>query len=62
MLPPPALGTAAAAELELPEFALQFFGVHTKVKQRGNEHIASDAAKNVEVKGFHFISSADFAD
>jgi hypothetical protein len=42
-----------AAELELFQFALQFGGVHAEVEQGGDEHVAGDAAENVEVKGFH---------
>ena len=43
-----------AVELELLQFALQFFGVYAEVNQGGDEHIAGDAAEDVEVKGFHF--------
>jgi hypothetical protein len=42
-----------AAELELFQFALQFGGVHAEVEQGGDEHVAGDAAENIEVKGFH---------
>ena len=42
-----------AVELELLQFALKFFGVHAEVEQRGDEHVAGDAAENVEVKRLH---------
>ena len=44
-----------AAELELLQFPLKFGGIHAQVEQRGDEHVACDAAENVEVKGFHII-------
>jgi len=48
-----------AVKLELLEFALQFFGVHTEIKQRGDEHVAGDAAENVEIKDFHFCETSE---
>ena len=42
-----------AVELEFLQLALQLFGVHAEIEQRGDEHVARDAAKNVEVKRFH---------
>ena len=40
-------------QLELAEFAPQFVRIHAEVNQRADEHVAADAAENVEVKGFH---------
>ena len=42
-----------AVELEFLQFAFQPVGVHAEVEQRGDEHIAGDAAEEVEVKNFH---------
>jgi hypothetical protein len=42
-----------AVELQFLQLALQFAGVHAKVQQRADEHIAADAAENVEVKRSH---------
>lgn len=44
-----------AVELELAEFAFEFVRVHAQINQRANEHVAADAAENVEIKGFHFV-------
>jgi hypothetical protein len=41
-------------ELELFQLAFEFAGVHAKIKQRGDEHVAGDAAEKVEIKDFHF--------
>ena len=43
-----------AVELELPEFALQPARVHAQINQRADEHVAADAAEDVEVKRFHW--------
>ena len=43
-----------AVELELFQLAFEFAGVHAEVEQRGDEHVASNAAEEVEVKSFHF--------
>ena len=45
-----------AVELELLQFALQLLRIHAEVEQRGDKHVARDTAKNIEIKGFHFIS------
>jgi hypothetical protein len=42
-----------AVELELFQFAFQFARVHAEVEQGGDEHVASDAAEEVEIKDFH---------
>ena len=41
-------------ELELLQFAFESGGVHAKIEQRGDEHVAGDAAEEVEIKNFHF--------
>ena len=41
-------------QLEFFEFALQLPGIHAQVKQRGNEHVAGNAANKVEVKRLHW--------
>ena len=40
-------------QLEFAELASQFARIHAQVNQRADEHVATDAAENVEVKGFH---------
>ena len=42
-----------AVQLEFFQLPFEFGGVHPQVKECGDEHIAGDAAENVEVKGFH---------
>ena len=42
-----------AAEFELLQLAFQFVRIHAEVEQRGDKHIAGDAAEKVEVKNFH---------
>jgi hypothetical protein len=44
-----------AVELEFTEFVLEFVRVHAQINQRANEHVAADAAEDVEIEGFHFI-------
>jgi hypothetical protein len=41
-----------AVELEFLQLAFEFFGVHAKIEQGGDEHVASDAADEVQVKSF----------
>jgi hypothetical protein len=43
-----------AVEFELLDLAREFVRVHAEVEQRADEHIAADAAEDVEVKSFHF--------
>jgi len=42
-----------AVELELLQLVRELVGVHAEVDERGDEHVAGDAAEDVEVKGFH---------
>jgi len=42
-----------AVELELFQFARELVGIHAKVNECGDKHVAGDAAEGVEVKGFH---------
>jgi hypothetical protein len=44
-----------AIHLELREFTFQLARVHAQINQRANEHVAADAAENVEVKSLHLI-------
>jgi hypothetical protein len=44
-----------AVELQFLQFALQLARVHAQINQRANEHVAADAAENVEVKSLHLI-------
>ena len=46
-----------AVQLELLQLALQLGCVHAQVKQRANEHVAGDAAKNIEIECFHLDSA-----
>ena len=40
-------------EVKVSEFALHCAGVHTKINQRADEHIAADATENIEIKRLH---------
>jgi hypothetical protein len=40
-------------ERELAQFRFKFPGIHAEVDHRAEEHVAADAAEDVEVKGFH---------
>src|ERR1035437_1174823 len=42
-----------AVDLEFGEFAFEFARVHAQINQRADEHVASDATEDVEVKCFH---------
>jgi len=44
-----------AAEFQLLQLALQLARIRTEVNQRADEHVAADAAENIEVKRFHFL-------
>ena len=50
-----------AVELELLQLTFEFGGVHAEIEQRGDKHVAGDAAEEVEIKNFHgeFISATD---
>ena len=41
-------------ELELTQLPLQGTRVNAKINQRADEHVATDAAEDVEVEGFHY--------
>ena len=47
-----------AVELQLLQLALQLARVRAQVNQRADEHVAADAAENVEIKCFHFSMPA----
>jgi hypothetical protein len=47
-----------AVQFEFFQLAFQLVRVHAEVEQRGDEHVAGDAAENIEVKNFHFSNSA----
>ena len=40
-------------ELQLGQFLFQFPGIHAQINQRPEEHVPTDAAKNVQIQGFH---------
>jgi hypothetical protein len=42
-----------AIEFEFLQLVFEFARVHAEIEQGGDEHVAGDAAENVEVKGFH---------
>lgn len=44
-----------SAQLELFELAPEFARVNAQINQRRDEHVAADAAENVEIKRLHFI-------
>ena len=44
-----------AVQLELSQLTFEPVGLHAQIEQRGDEHVASDAADEVEVKDFHLI-------
>jgi hypothetical protein len=46
------------AEFQLLQLALQLAVIHPEVNQCADEHVAADAAENVEVKRFHFSANA----
>ena len=43
------------AELQLLQLALQLARIRAEVNQRTDEHVAADAAENIEIKRFHFL-------
>ena len=47
-----------ATEFQLLQLALQLARIRAEVNQRADEHVAADAAENVEVKRFHLSTSA----
>jgi hypothetical protein len=42
-----------AVQLEFLQLAFEPAGVHAEVEQRGDEHVAGDAAEEVEIKRLH---------
>ncbi len=42
-----------AIELELVQLAFELARIHTEIQQRGDEHVAGNAAEQVEVKSLH---------
>ena len=42
-----------AVELELLQFRFECGGIHAEIQQRADEHVAADAAEDVEIKSFH---------
>ena len=49
-----------AVELELLQLAFELGRIHAEVEQRGDEHVAGDAADEVEVKCFHSGETSAF--
>src|SRR5689334_9518263 len=47
-----------AIEPQLLQLVLELVRINAKIEQRGNEHIAADAAEDVEVKSFHIYVAA----
>jgi hypothetical protein len=47
-----------AAEFQFLQLTFQLAGIRAEVNQRADEHVAADAAENVEVKRFHFSTNA----
>jgi hypothetical protein len=47
-----------AVQPELLQLVFQFVRIHSKIEHRADEHVAADAAEDVEVKRFHFRCSA----
>jgi len=45
-----------AIEFQFPKFVFQFVKIHAEVEQRPDEHVAADAAENIEIKSFHITS------
>ena len=45
-----------AVEFEFLQLAREFVGVHAEVEQRADEHVAADAAEDVEIESFHLGS------
>lgn len=42
-----------AIELELGEFAFELLRINAEIDERGDEHIAADAAENIEIQCLH---------
>jgi len=48
-------------EIQFLEFMFELMHVHAQVNQRANEHVSADSTENVEVEGFHFLSSYSYS-
>ena len=46
-----------AVELELFQFAFELGRVHAQVKQRADEHVPGNAAKDIKIECFHLDSA-----
>ena len=44
-------------QVQFGEFAFELIERHTKIEQRANEHVAADAAENIQIQRFHFTSA-----
>jgi hypothetical protein len=44
-------------EFQLLQLVLKPARIHAEVNQRADEHVAADAAENIEIKRFHFSAS-----
>ena len=50
----PAIGTECVAlQFELLQLCIQRIEIHAQIDHGSQKHVATDAAKNIEVKGFH---------
>ena len=47
-----------AIQLQFEQFAIQLLELNTKIEHRANEHVATNAAENIEVNSLHFSSPA----
>ena len=41
-------------KMQLRQFVFELFERHAQVQQRADEHVAADAAEDIEIKTFHF--------
>ena len=47
-----------AGQSQLLQFSIQLMRVEPEVHQSAEKHVATDTAKNIEIKGFHESSPA----
>jgi len=47
-----------AVEPQLFQLPLQLRRIHPQINQRADQHIAADAAENIQIKRFHYDASA----
>jgi hypothetical protein len=45
-------------EIELPQLAFERFERNAEIEHCANEHVATDAAENIEIKRFHDFPAA----